>query len=65
MARNIKIDKAIEESGLKKKFICEKLGIAPAYYSSFMENPEKMSYAQAIILCNLLGLSINEVDFTK
>lgn len=58
------IIKLIDESGLKKKYICSKIGINPAYYSEFMRNPDKMSIEQATILCDLLGVSINEVEFT-
>lgn len=65
MSRNIKLDEAIKKSGLKKKYISQKLGINPAYYATFMENPEKMSYCQAITLCELLGLNINDVDFSR
>lgn len=64
MKKRKSIVELINESGLKKKYICSKIGINPAYYSEFMRFPDKMSIEQATILCNLLNVSINEVEFT-
>ena len=35
-----------------------------SYFSEFMKNPEKMSIEQASTLCELLGVRMNDVDFT-
>lgn len=59
----ISIDEAIKEAGLKKKCVADKLGINEAYYSTYIKNASKISIKNALIICELTGRSLDEIDF--
>ena len=63
MPMRIPIKKAIDESGLKKSYIAEKLGVSAGYFAEFISKPDKLTIKQVNILCNLLGKEINDIDW--
>lgn len=63
MCKKISLDKALEQTGYKKKYIAEKLGITPEYLPKFIDNCEKISIEKAAIICELTGLKISDLDF--
>ena len=63
MQDRIPINQALEETGLKKKFIAEKLGINPNYLKQYLSNARNISIENAAIICELTGKKINQLDF--
>lgn len=63
MPERIPIKKAIDDSGLKKSYIAEKIGVSAGYYAEFISKPNKLTIEQVNILCKLLGKEINEIDW--
>lgn len=63
MPKRIPVKKAIDDSGLKKSYIANKLGISIGYFSEFISKPDKLSIKQVTILCKLLNKSIDEIDW--
>lgn len=61
--KKISLEKAVNDSGFKKSFIAEKLGISPCYFSAFIKKPKDMSLEQAYILCTLLNKNMEDLDF--
>lgn len=63
MQKRIPVDTALNETGLKKKYIAEKLGVTPGYLNVYLANPEEISIKNAAIICELTGKSMSELDF--
>lgn len=63
MPKRIPIEKAIDESGLKKNYIAKKLGVSVGYFSEFISKPDKLSIKQVTVLCKLLGKKIDDIDW--
>ena len=63
MEKRVSIEEAINNAGLKKSFVAEKLGITSTYLSSYLKNPEKISIEKATIICELTGKKMSEIDF--
>ena len=59
----IKIEDAIADAGLKKKYVAERLGIHETYLNTYLSSPEKISVENASILCGLTGKKMDELDF--
>ncbi|EAC8432157.1 helix-turn-helix transcriptional regulator [Listeria monocytogenes] len=57
------ISKLIEKKGIKKTFIAKKLDIKPATLSRKLKNPNTFTAIQMDILVDILGVSIDEMDF--
>ena len=57
------IDQAINESGLKKKYVAEKLGISPQYLITILKHPENLTVERACTLCVILDCKFYELDF--
>ena len=45
MRKRIPVDVALENTGLKKKYIAEKLGVTPGYLNVYLANPQEISIA--------------------
>lgn len=43
--------------------MAEKLNVHINTYQNWEKAPEKISIAHAIMICNILGLSLNDVEF--
>lgn len=54
---------AINEAGLKKKFVADKLGIGETYINQYLSKPNNITLRNALIICSLTGKSLNELDF--
>ena len=50
------LEKAIKDSGLKKSFIAEKIGLTPAGFYNCLNNRAEFKASQISILCDLLGI---------
>jgi transcriptional regulator with XRE-family HTH domain len=56
--------KALREArGLKQKFVAQKLGIAPNYYSQIENGHRPPQVYHLLILRNLFGVSLDEIFF--
>lgn len=53
----------IEEKGLKKKFVADRLNMRPETFSRKLKNPETFSAIQMCELSKLLGVEIYKLDF--
>lgn len=63
MQKRIPVDVALENTGLKKKYIAEKLGVTPGYLNVYLANPQEISIKNAAIICELTGKQMSELDF--
>lgn len=63
MPERLPIKKAIDDSGLKKSYIADKLGVSAGYFAEFISKPHKLTIQQVNILCDLLGKEINDIDW--
>ena len=60
MVNTQKIDEAIEKSGLKVGFICEKIGITRQGFDLKKKNKRPFRKAELFVLFNLLGVPDTE-----
>lgn len=51
------LEKAIQEKGLKKSFLAEKIGLTPAGFYNCLNNKAEFKASQINTLCELLGIS--------
>ena len=51
------LEKAIEESGLKKCFLAKQIGLSPPGFRNCMTNKAEFKASQIEILCKLLGIT--------
>lgn len=63
MVDRISIDQALKDAGLKKKYVAEKLGVSYAYLSTYIKNSSEISVKNAMILCELTGKEMDDLDF--
>ena len=56
MTNTMLLEKAIQDSGLKKAFIAEKIGLTPAGFRNCVTNKAEFKASQINILCDLLGI---------
>lgn len=59
----ISLTQAVEDSGLKKQYVADKLGITRSYLNEYLSHPDRITIKNATILSKLTGKSINELDF--
>lgn len=57
-----KIEKKIEEKGIKKKFFAEKLGVAPSYLNTKIQKPEKFTAEEISKVIEILNLTRKEIQ---
>lgn len=58
---NVKLLAAkIKESGLKKGYIAEQLGISKASLTSLLNNKVEFKTSQLVVMCRLLNITDNE-----
>ena len=60
------LEKAIQDSGLKKAYLAEKIGLTPAGFRNCVVNKAEFKASQINILCDALGiedLELKEVIF--
>ena len=58
---NVKLlDAKIKESGLKKGYIAEQLGISRASLISLLNNKVEFKTSQLVVMCRLLNITDNE-----
>lgn len=60
----LNISEAINKSGLKKKYIAEKLKIRPETLSRKLQQPEKFNAEEMSRLSVILKIPITDLDFT-
>lgn len=54
---NVKLlDEKIQQSGLKKAFIAEKLGITPNTLTSLLNNKAEFKASQIVDMCRILNI---------
>ena len=63
MPERISIEEAIQEAGLKKKFVANELGISETYLPEYLKKPSSISIKNAAIICRLTKRSMNEINF--
>ena len=51
------LEKAIKDSGLKKVFLAEKIGLTPAGFCNCLNNRAEFKASQINTLCELLGIT--------
>lgn len=51
------LEKAIQEKGLKKSFLAEKIGLTPAGFYNCLNNKAEFRASQINTLCELLGIT--------
>lgn len=56
------LEKAIKDSGLKKGFIADKIGLSRAGLNNCIKNEAEFKQSQIAVLCILLGIKKNERD---
>ena len=61
--KRVKIEQAISEAGLKKKYVAEQLGINECYLSAYLSKPNNITVEKASIICKLVGRKMDELDF--
>lgn len=61
----IKLEKVIEEKGLKKAYVARKAGISPGLLSKYLSGERKPKLNTAKKLADLLELSIEEIFFEE
>jgi transcriptional regulator with XRE-family HTH domain len=54
-----------EKRGLKQKFVAEKLGLAPNYYSQIENGHRPPQVEHLLILRDLFGVSLDEIFFNN
>lgn len=59
----VSIDQALKEAGLKKKYVAEKLGVSDTYFSTYIKNASEISVKNAMIICELTGKEMDQLDF--
>lgn len=50
------LEELIKQSGLKKKYIAERLGITPYYLSMKIQNKRDFNTTEIVTLCKLLNI---------
>ncbi len=60
-----KLDKLIEEKGLKKSYIAHKIGISPGLLSKYISGERKPKLDTAKKLSEILECSIEDIFFAK
>lgn len=63
MGERKSINKLIEEQGLKKIFIAQKLSIRPETLSRKIRQPETFNANEMALLSEILKTGIDEIDF--
>ena len=63
MPERISIEEAIQEAGLKKKFVANELGISETYLPEYLKKSSSISIKNAAIICRLTKRSMNEINF--
>lgn len=63
MQERISIEEAIRESGLKKKYVANELGVSETYINEYLKKPGSISVKNASIICKLTNKKLNEIDF--
>lgn len=53
MQERISIEEAIRESGLKKKYVANELGVSETYINEYLKKPGSISVKNASIICKL------------
>lgn len=56
MTNTALLEKAIQDSGLKKAFLAEKIGLTPAGFRNCVTNKAEFKASQINILCEVLGI---------
>lgn len=59
----INIDKAITDSGIKKKKVADELGVRPETLSRKIKNPETFTAEQMAKLSYILKIKVTDLDF--
>lgn len=57
MTNTALLEKAIKDSGLKKLFLAEKIGLTPAGFYNCLNNRAEFKASQINTLCDLLGIT--------
>lgn len=63
MQKRIPVSEALDGTGLKKRYIAEKLGVTPQWLSSYLSNPHEISIENALVISELTGKKLSELDF--
>lgn len=63
--KRLKVTEVITQSGLKKSYIANELGVSVGYFSNFIKDPGNWSVRQSQKFCQLVGLSFDEIDWSK
>ena len=58
------IREALDESGLTRKYISQKLGKSERWFYRMYHDPSNLKVMDAVKLGNLIGYNIYELDFT-
>lgn len=56
MTNTALLEQAIKDSGLKKAFLAEKVGLTPAGFYNCVNNKAEFRASQINILCDVLGI---------
>ena len=56
MTNTMLLEKAIQDSGLKKAYLAEKIGLTPAGFRNCVVNKAEFKASQINILCDALGI---------
>lgn len=51
------LEKAIEDSGLKKKYLAERIGLTPAGFRNCITNKAEFRVSHVVILCDELNIT--------
>lgn len=63
MQKRISVSEALDQTGLKKKYIADKLGVSPQWLPTYLSKPKEISVENATIICELTGKKMCELDF--
>jgi len=61
----IKLEKIIEDKGLKKSYVARKIGISPGLLSKYLSGERKPKLDTAKKLADILECSIEDIFFEK
>ena len=61
--KRIPLSEALDETGIKKKVISERLGFSPTHYSSFVRNTKQLKPAQVDEILKMTGLTIDQIEW--
>ena len=56
MVKTEMLNERIKDSGLKRQYIAEKLGITPLWFTKKIRNEATFTVTEAAALCELLGI---------